>query len=224
MAEKDDELVRRVERLAGVGSCSTPTFSPDGSRLAFISDLTGTPQVWTVPFEGGWPTRVTAFPDQVTNASWSPTDDLIAVEVAPGGGLDQQVYLVRSDGSDVRRLTPGGQENNQLALWSPDGRTLFIVSSRDDAARFDAFAVDIATNTWRPLGTRQGITRPNHTTPDGGRIVLTRVVARGDSNAYLLADGVETLLTPHPGQALFFAPRFVDGEVWLMADEGRETL
>src|SRR5713101_2439679 len=83
MAEKDDELVRRVERLAGVGFCVTPTFSPDGSRLAFITDLSGTPQVWTVPFEGGWPTRVTAFPDQVTNASWSPTDDLIAVEVAP---------------------------------------------------------------------------------------------------------------------------------------------
>jgi dipeptidyl aminopeptidase/acylaminoacyl peptidase len=223
-APASDELTRSVERLAGVGSCSTPSFSPDGAQLAFISDLSGSPQVWTVPFEGGWPQRVTAFPDQVTNAIWSPTDDLIAVEVAPGGGLDQQVYVVRPDGSDLRRLTPGGKENNRLVLWTRDGRTLFVLSNRDDASRFDAFAVDVATSAWRPIGKREGITAPNHTSRDGRRITLTRVVARGDSNAYLLADGIETLLTPHPGETQYFAPRFVDDEVWLMADQGRETL
>ena len=224
MSDEDDELTRRVERLAGVGFCSTPSFSPDGSRVAFISDLSGTPQVWTVDVNGGWPQRVSAFSDQVTNAHWSPIDDLIAVEVAPGGGLNQQIYLVRPDGSGLRRLTPGGDDNNQIAMWSRDGRTLFIASSRDDAARFDAFAVDVATNTWWPVGRRAGLTRVTDASPDGRRIALTRVVARGDSNAYLETIGEELHLTPHVGQSQYFAPRLVDDEVWLIADQGRELL
>jgi len=224
MADKDDELTRRVERLAGVGFCSTPSFSPDGSRIAFIGDLSGTPQVWTVDVHGGWPTRVTAFADQVSNALWSPTEDLIAVEVAPGGGLNQQVYVVRSDGSGLRRLTPGGKDNNQIAMWSRDGKTLFIASSRDDAARYDAFAVDVATNAWRPVGRRAGITRVTDTSPDGERVALTRVVARGDSSCYVFVSGTEAPLTPHQGQSQYFAARFVDDEVWLIADQDRELL
>ena len=91
---RDEELVASVERLAAIGSCSTPSFSPDASRIAFLSDLSGTPQLWTMPSAGGWTERVTAFADPVTTACWSPTDDLIAVELAPGGGLNQQIYLV----------------------------------------------------------------------------------------------------------------------------------
>ena len=220
----DDELVRSVERLAGVGSCSNPTFSPDGRRIAFISDLSGTPQVWTVAAEGGWPERVTTFTDQVTNALWSPSDDLIAVEIAPGGGLNQQVYVVRPDGTNVRRLTPGGNENNRLLTWSRDGSALYVASSRDDASRLDVFVVDIATGDWRPIGERRGITTANHTSRDGRRVSLARVVARGDSNAYVYEDGAETLLTPHPGQTQYFAPRFVGDEVWLIGDQDRELL
>ena len=77
---RDEELVASVERLAAIGSCSTPSFSPDGSRIAFLSDLSGTPQLWTMPSAGGWPERVTAFADQLTNARWSPAEDLIAIE------------------------------------------------------------------------------------------------------------------------------------------------
>src|SRR5258706_5809608 len=225
MAAKDDELTRRVERLAGVGFCSTPSFSPDGSRIAFISDLSGTPQVWTVATGGGWPQRVTAFPDQVTNARWSPGGELIAVEVAPGGGLNQQVYVLGPDGSALKLLTPGGDENNRLSRWSRDARTLFVASIRDDRAAFDTFAVDVAAGSWKKITKTRGITTISDTSVDGTRALITRSVARGNNDAYLidLATGDETLLTQHEGQSSFFGPRFgADGAIWLDTDDGRE--
>lgn len=46
-----------VARLAQTGACWSPSFAPDGYRVAFISNLSGLPQVWTVAASGGWPFR-----------------------------------------------------------------------------------------------------------------------------------------------------------------------
>src|SRR5688500_14366132 len=49
-----------VERLGRVGRSTGATFSPDGKQIALISDLSGVPQIWIVPAEGGWPRLVTS--------------------------------------------------------------------------------------------------------------------------------------------------------------------
>ena len=51
-APEGEGLERSVALLARIGRCGSPSFSPDGARLAFVSDLTGTPQVWTVAAGG----------------------------------------------------------------------------------------------------------------------------------------------------------------------------
>jgi Tol biopolymer transport system component len=68
----EESLETAVARMARIGSCRSPSFAPDGRRLAFVSDLSGVPQVWTVATEGGWPEQVTALDDQVLGVAWSP--------------------------------------------------------------------------------------------------------------------------------------------------------
>ena len=114
-AEEHDELERVVAAMAKIGSCWSPSFSPDGTRIAFVSNLSGLPQVWTVAAQGGWPELVTALDDQVMNVAWSPAGDWLAFALAPGGGMNQQIYIVRPDGSDLRRLTDGGKRTTGLA-------------------------------------------------------------------------------------------------------------
>jgi WD40-like Beta Propeller Repeat. len=72
------------------------------------SNLTGVPQIFTVSSAGGWPDQVTAFEDPVGSVSWSPDGSRLAFSLAPGGGMNQQVYLVR-----------------------PDGRTVYLASDKD---------------------------------------------------------------------------------------------
>ena len=54
------DLAEVIARLAKIGRCGAPSFSPDGTRVAFISDLSGSPQAWSVSIDGGWPEKITA--------------------------------------------------------------------------------------------------------------------------------------------------------------------
>ena len=131
----DDDLERSVALMAKIGSASSPSFSPDGKTIAFVSNMSGLPQVWTVDAAGGYPQLVTAFDDPVGFVEWSPDGAWLAFTLAPGGGMNVQVYLVRPDGTGLKRLTDGGKENNRLGPWSDDGSLLVLGSNRRERRR-----------------------------------------------------------------------------------------
>ncbi|MEX0879889.1 MAG: S9 family peptidase [Thermoanaerobaculia bacterium] len=51
---------------------SDPRFSPDGRRLAFLSNRDGGSQIWTMDLSGGDPVKATSFPTEVNGFTWSP--------------------------------------------------------------------------------------------------------------------------------------------------------
>src|SRR5215469_3968456 len=83
-----DDLTAAVTRMARIGRCGSPSFSPDSKTLAFVCDMSGIPQVWTSSSDGGWPNLVTTLNDPVSQVEWSPTSDWLALSVAPGGGMN----------------------------------------------------------------------------------------------------------------------------------------
>jgi Tol biopolymer transport system component len=52
-----------------------PSFSPDGKRLAFLTNITGIPQAWVVNSEGGWPNQLTFHTERVSQVAYSPAAD-----------------------------------------------------------------------------------------------------------------------------------------------------
>ena len=152
-----DELETTVRLMTKIGTCSGPSFAPDGKRLAFVSDLNGVPQAWIVPAEGGWPTLLTTFNDPVTGVLWSPEGSWLALSVAPGGGMNRQIYLARPDGTGLHRITDGGKENNWLGPWSHDGRLLTMSSNRGGSVGMNVYSYEVASRKLSPVANNQGI-------------------------------------------------------------------
>ena len=61
----------------GSGSHTSPTLSPDGRMMAYVSDRDGTPQIWIQNLERGEPLRITDGPYAARSPSWSPDDEQI---------------------------------------------------------------------------------------------------------------------------------------------------
>ncbi len=218
-AGKSQDVATAVARMARVGSAVAPRFSPDGKWVSFISNMSGAPQVWIVPAEGGYPRMVTNGDDPVTQQEWSPASDWIAVTIAPGGGLNTQIYVVKPDGTGMKLLTLGGKDNNGFNEWTDDGKQIAIDSSRDDPARRDSFMVDVASGETKLVAKNPGVGSIDGISRDGKRALLTRLKNRGDNNLYLLdlASGKDTLITKHDGVALFFGELAPDGTMAYIA-------
>ena len=228
-AAADDDVRELVTRLAKVGSCNAPSFSPDAKRLAMICNLSGLPQVWTVPVEGGWPTQVTALDDQVSGIDWSPVDpEVLALSLAPGGGLNEQVYVVRPSGLSLERITEGGKINNRLFGWTPDGKYLLLGSNRANPGSLDSYIYHVGLGRLRLAAVNQGTGSIEDVSDDGRWGLVQRVKSRGDSNLYLvgLHERADVLLTPHKPPGNFDNPRFSpDGKtVYLLSDLDRDRV
>jgi dipeptidyl aminopeptidase/acylaminoacyl peptidase len=226
-AAAQDEVARTVEAIARIGSASSPSFSPDGRSIAYISNASGSPQVWTMRLDGGSaPVQVTRLPDPVQPVFWSPDGRRLAYAVAPGGGLNAQIYVSRPDGSEARRLTAGGRENNFLTGWTEDGR-LRISTSEGVAGGTDSLLIDPVTGARTRVATG-GLTQILDVSRDGRRAIVYRLRGRGNNDLFLkdLRTGTETLLTPHEGPGNFDWGRFSpDGRrVYLSSDKGRDRI
>ena len=226
-ADSKQDVAATVERFARVGSASSPDFSPDGKWISFIADLSGVPQAWIIPTEGGYPRMLTNGSDPVTQAFWSPTSDWIEVTIAPGGGLNTQVYVVKPDGSGTHRLTDGGKDNNQFDAWSDDGPQLFIDSNRRDPAARDVFLADVNTGELRLLAKSQDVSGVYNASRDGSRAILSRVPNRGSNDLYSLdtKTGKDVILTQHTGPGEFFGLISPDGKtLYLGTNKDRDLV
>jgi TolB protein len=103
----------------------SPSWSPDGRQVAFVSNRTGNPQVYLVGAGGGEPRRLTMAGSYNTSPRFGPNG---LVVFAGMDGYTSDIFTVDLQGN-VSRLTQD-QGSNKDPTWSPDGRYVAFLSNR----------------------------------------------------------------------------------------------
>ena len=119
-------IVRRMTRHWAIDV--SPSYSPDGSKVAFVSARLGTPQIFAMDREGGEPVRLTQRGGHNVSPAWSPDGSRLAFAGRDEGRFD--IFVVNADGSGLRRLTQSSGDDED-PTWSPDGNHILFSSSRD---------------------------------------------------------------------------------------------
>jgi TolB protein len=134
----------------------SPTMSPDGGRIAFVSTRSGLPQIYVMAADGTGQELFAPFDYGVTGSSnapeWSPDGASVAFHRDVGGSL--QIFVMDVASRTVRQLTSAGR--NEDPTWAPDGRHLAFVSNRTGSRQL--WVIDLETGRIRQL-TRGAETR-----------------------------------------------------------------
>jgi dipeptidyl aminopeptidase/acylaminoacyl peptidase len=219
-----------LAKYLNIRSAYQPSFSSDGQRLAFLTNITGIPQVWAMEAGGGWPDQLTFGTDRVTRVDFSPKQDRLIFARDVGGNENTQLFLLNGDGSSERRLTHDDGAMHIFGGWSPDGRHITFSANRRQRGRYDIFLEDVDANQttliWQ--NDRPGIVAPVSFAPDGGRLLVSFLHGSMNQDLYevTLADGAVRHLTPHNGEVRYGQPAYsADGQaVYCRCDLEREFM
>lgn len=186
----DADGTNDVTLTHGDSSDDHPRWSPDGRRIAFLSDRGTKTAVYTIPIGLGEASALTDEPAAIRDFEWSPDgrtivfnrrDDPTAEEkrrskekddarVVGASSHDSRLYAIDVESRQVRRLTEG-----PFSVWSfsisPDGRMIAFDRSPgaglDDEFRTDIYVMPMSGGEPRALVTRPGIDHLPRFSPDG---------------------------------------------------------
>ncbi|MGY1593890.1 S9 family peptidase [Geodermatophilus sp. SYSU D00708] len=133
-----------------------PNMTPDARCVAFISDRSGTPQVWIqdVVLDGPIPParHIRLSDDPVVKVRWAADSGWLTCEVATDGGVRTAVWVVRPDGTDARRVAGDAETHAELGPWTRSGHRFVVTfpgAGPDVPTR--SYLADPATGRMDPL-------------------------------------------------------------------------
>lgn len=146
---KDGSNLKRLTYRKGVDA--SPSWSPDGKRIAFVSDRGGSPQIYILERATRKVRRVTYQSSYNTSPAWSPRGNLIAYTSMIRGRFE--IAIANLDNDEITILTsgPGSKEDPS---WAPNGR--LIVFSKKLGYKSNLYLLDIYTKESYPLITGKG--------------------------------------------------------------------
>ncbi|MFC1552339.1 SUMF1/EgtB/PvdO family nonheme iron enzyme [Candidatus Latescibacterota bacterium] len=187
-------------RLTDTPDASWPSWSPDGTQIAFNSNLNygsgANHEVFVINADGFNQTRLTDNPANDSMPSWSPDGSKIAFMSSRDdvSGNNKEIYIMDSDGSNQTRLTYILSEINYLS-WSPDGSKIAFSFGHFSS---QIYVIDVNDSTQVEL-TNNG-SYPSWS-PDGSKIAFNVNNSTGNNyDIYIMdADGSnQTRLTDNP--------------------------
>lgn len=150
----------------------SPRWSPDGTRIAYVSLEQKKPVVYVQTLATGGRTAVAAFRGSNSAPAFSPDGRKLAVTLTRDGG--SQLYLMNADGTDLRRILSSPSIDTE-AWFMPDGRSLLFTSDRGGSPQIYRVGVD--------GGAVERITF------DGSYNVAPRALPDGKGMVYVRRDG-----------------------------------
>ena len=109
---------------------SAPEFSPDGKRIAFMSNRSGNWEIWVCESDGSNPVQLTFFRGpSVIFPRWSPDGGRIAFESDAGGDGKFHIWVTSANGGMPQRITTDPASDGNPS-WSRDGRWIYFDSHR----------------------------------------------------------------------------------------------
>jgi len=159
-----------------------PAWSPDGTRIAFVSTRDGNADIFVMNRDGSGLVNLTRHPAFDSAPAWSPDGRYIAFHSSRSGVF--QIWVMDSDGTNPRNLSQGG-EHDYSPEWSPDGREIaFYRSIAGEPSNYEIMVMNADGSHKRRLTFQPGWDYFPMWTADGRQIVFKSRREGGDADVF----------------------------------------
>lgn len=139
--------------IASTKEDAEPSLSPDGQRIVFSSERSGSFEIYLANSDGSNQVQLTSLKAPDTGAArWSPDGKLIAFDSRYEGHSD--IFVISVDGGTPRRLTSGPNEN-ETPSWSHDGHWIYYTV--EDSGTYQIWKVPAAGGPPSQITTKGGL-------------------------------------------------------------------
>ena len=115
--------------IVSAGADHSPAYSPDGKRIAFISNRSGSWQIWVADSDGTDIRQLTDFKgSSVGTPRWSPDSRRLVFDALLEG--PSAIWLIDADGNNLHRLN-NSPTREYMPTWSRDGQWIYFSSLHD---------------------------------------------------------------------------------------------
>jgi TolB protein len=180
------------------GTNSSPSWSPDGSQLMFMSSMFGNPELFISDASGQRPKRLTYSNGANTSPSWNPKTGQQVAFVSDRGGIPQ-LYTMNSDGSSQSKVDLPDMGYVIDPAWSPNGQ-LLAFSWRRPNGNYDLYVMEIVTRQLVELTRDVGRNERPSWAPDGRHLVFESTRTGTRQIWSMLADGTQARQLTKQGQ------------------------
>ena len=145
----------------------SPSWSPDGREVAYVSFESGRPAIYRQHLSTGARDKLTNFKGLNSAPAWSPDGKKLAMVLSKDGNPD--IYVMDLATKSLRRLTRSSAIDTEPS-WYPDGKSLVFTSDRGRAPQI--YKVSLATGSIERLTFEGGYNARASVLPDNSGLIL----------------------------------------------------
>lgn len=224
-----------IKDFLEVKASGSPSFSPDGNLICFLSNESGTTQAYiTNPHSGTTnkknqtadsvtetqPIQITNFPNSISHAVFSPTKDEILISKDDSGDEQMQLYLYDVHTKTIRQLTNDTKVRHNFSRFSQDGNWIYYSSNERNSVDMDVYRMNLESGSIEYIYQEGGSCNCVGISKDDSTVVVRRDNSNVDKDLFVIDIQTKSVkhITPHTGEIYYGSAS------WLTDDTGFYTV
>lgn len=214
-----------VQDFLEIKGCGFASISPDGNKVSFLSNDTGTNQIYIIPIEGGEKEQLTDYEESVIFQRFLPTENKIIFGMDKGGNERVKFYLMDLDTKEIKLLTEN-DATRRFGDISRNGKFIAYASNERNKVDFDIYLMNLETFEKECIFKEGEWCDAFEFSPEGNYLVVSQAYSNANNDLYIIDLKTKKFekITSHKGDVIYDHVTWIDEDgFYLASDLNREV-